>query len=136
MKVIIIMLLIGLLLFMGRNMKNDWYVKPNLQPPNFLFPIIWLFLYFSFVVIYSRIQTNYVFYIIIISLGLQMLWLYLFNQINYQKSKLVLGMIVIVSFLLINATKIDNISFFLSLLYIIWVSFAFYLNLNITVSSN
>ncbi len=121
---------------------GDWYQsleKSPLTPPNIVFPIVWNVLFVLMGITAWRVWekrsvgTNIALTLFIIQLALNMLWSYLFFGLERPDFAL---MEIIVLWATIIATtiaffKIDKTAGILLLPYIVWVSFAIYLNYSI-----
>jgi tryptophan-rich sensory protein len=143
-------LLVQLTGFFGSLFNNSksfiWYfglTKPELTPPNWLFPIVWIILYFligiSLFMIW-RLNENITFkrnilIIFSIHLLLNILWSFIFfglNQILFS----VIIIIILWFVIFINIMQISKVSAIASALlipYLLWVSFAIYLNISIYI---
>jgi benzodiazapine receptor len=132
-ELVTLIALVAVSLFVGRNMDNTWYIKSPLQPPGFVFPIIWSFLYVSLIVIYWITRDKLVFNLLVLSFILQILWLLTFNPQSYQASKWILLSIAVVALLLLlQVRSLNNTAFVLSSFYLLWTMFALYLNTTIS----
>lgn len=112
-------------------------VKPPLSPPGPVFPIVWTLLYVlmgvSSLLIYSsknadKINALYLFYI---QLAVNIIWPFIFFGLN---EYLVAFLWIILLWLLVFDTlatfaDINKTSSYLMIPYILWISFAAYLNL-------
>ena len=121
--------------------KEPWYstlVKPSFNPPDYIFPSIWVFLYVSmafgiWLIWINSKKTEKVIYIYFIHLLVNASWSVVFFALH----QIFLALLVIVAILLlvIWLTKlyypINKLSAALMVPYIIWLGFAFVLNLNI-----
>ena len=121
--------------------KEPWYsglVKPSFNPPDYIFPSIWIFLYLSMafavwlVWIHPK-KTEKVIYIYFVHLLFNASWSIVFFALH--QVFLALVVVVIILILVLWLTKlyypISKISSFLMVPYIFWLVFAFILNLNI-----
>jgi tryptophan-rich sensory protein len=121
--------------------KEPWYstlIKPEFNPPDYIFPSIWLFLYISMAFAVWLIwidpkKTEKVIYIYFIHLLFNASWSLVFFALH--QIFLALVVILIILLLVLWLTKlyysINKFSSFLMLPYIAWLVFAFVLNLNI-----
>ncbi len=125
------------------NMKFfDQISKPPLAPPGWLFPVAWSILYIlmgiaSYMVVISnnpyRIRTALTVY------GLQLLFNFIWSPVFFN-AKLYLGAFAILLLLLILIIfntilfyRINKLSGYLLIPYIVWVTFAAYLNYGIYI---
>ncbi|MEM7400654.1 MAG: TspO/MBR family protein [Pseudomonadota bacterium] len=118
---------------------GEWYAemeKPALTPPNIIFPIVWnvLFILMGFAAWRVWCKRNQgvllALGLFFIQLGLNILWSYLFFGIH--RPELALIEIIFLWFAILITSlvfyKIDHLAGFLLLPYLVWVSFASYLN--------
>jgi tryptophan-rich sensory protein len=123
----------------------DWYptlVKPNFNPPNWVFAPVWSMLYIMMGVaaglVWDRIEyekeiVKKALVIFAVQLALNALWLYLFFGLH---NPMLAGLEIIVLWLMIYETylqffKINKIAGYLFIPYLAWVSFAAVLNASI-----
>ena len=118
---------------------NGWYVaasKPLLTPPNYVFPIVWGFLYILQAWAFYRIlyynKGGDAASLMIIQLSLQVMWCLTFFALESAIMGLVvLIMLLITAFILIKMLKNrDILSARLLYPYFVWLLFAGYLNLS------
>lgn len=141
-------LLIGLLSsFLTKDMMAQYGTmsKPPLSPPAIVFPIAWTILYvlmgISAAMIYTKGgASNYRsigLTLHIVQLILNFFWsLIFFNMKQYTVSFIWLVILWLVVFsMMLNYKKISNTAFFLNIPYIVWLTFAGYLNLAVAVMS-
>lgn len=120
---------------------NDQYIKlkrPIFSPPGYIFPIVWTILYFLMALAFYRIWMNgkqganikkcVILYFI--QLFLNFLWSIIFFRFNLYGLAFV-ELLILLAFILLTTFefyKIDKISAYLMIPYIVWVSFAGILN--------
>lgn len=115
--------------------------KPPLSPPAWLFPIAWTILYIM-MGIASFLIFNKVTYdparvvgltLYILQLGANFIWSFIFfNEAMYLAAFLVLLLLwVLVFCMMIQFRKVSMLAFVLIIPYIIWLTFAGYLNIGI-----
>jgi benzodiazapine receptor len=124
---------------------NNWYKNLNrskLSPPSWVFGIVWPILYLLMTVSFLIVQRNkkcfpfcspLVFFII--QLGFNLIWTTLFFKMKLPLLALVDLMLTII-FTFITYYQFNTISKFGSYLllpYMMWICFAFYLNLHIVI---
>jgi len=129
-------------LFTSNNVNSKWYesVKPSITPPNYVFPIAWTILFFLialslyFALINSKTKDNNQRKIIVFVFGinfiLNILWTFFyFNMHNPLLAfyNIILLIISILSLIFV-CWKINKISAYLLLPYLLWVCFASVLN--------
>jgi tryptophan-rich sensory protein len=126
------------------SMFND-INKPPLAPPSILFPIAWTILYIlmgissyliyenhdSFKVVYRDKALLYY----ILQLIFNFFWSIIFFNLKlyYLAFIWLLVLLIFIILLIINAKKVNTISFYLLIPYLIWVIFAGYLNIGIAL---
>ncbi len=118
---------------------GDWYesVKPSITPPGYVFPIVWTILFilisisFYFVLISKKGKLrNRAIIFFIINIILNGLWSYLFFELHnpvFAFFELVLLWVSIL-FMIYFSFKLNKISSYLLVPYLLWVSFAGILN--------
>ena len=133
-------------IFTSQNTGTDWYdsIKPDVTPPSYVFPIVWnilffliaLSLYFSWVNSKKIQQKKIISLVFGINFFLNILWSYLFFTL--QNPTLAFYEIFILWFSILSMIfvtwKINKLSSVLLWPYLIWVSFASYLNYLIVFS--
>lgn len=118
--------------------------KSPLTPPNYLFGIVWPILYLLMAIsLFIILKINkYSFnsipiVIFIIHLFFNFIWTYLFQ--NYKNKMIALADLLIVIlltiYIIIEFYKINKLASYLLIPYIIWLCFAFYLNLFIVINN-
>ncbi len=122
-----------------------WYAnlqKPIFSPPNWVFGPVWTVLYllmgYSFYLIWqekkSKAKTSAV-YFYLLQLGLNLIWSYLFFSLRLPPIALVeiiiLWLAIFITFL--RFIKLNQTAGLLFIPYLLWVSFATYLNYQIVV---
>ncbi len=116
--------------------------KPTLAPPSILFPVVWTILYalmgVSSVMIYStegipKLQKKNTLYTYFIQLAVNFFWsIIFFNFEAFLLSFLVILVLwLLVLLMIIKFSEINRLSGLLQIPYLIWVTFAAYLNLMI-----
>lgn len=128
-------------------MNNKWYLnikKSKLTPPSFVFGIVWPILYFLLGLSFFLVWKNdkcfpfcipLIFFLI--QLFFNLIWTYLF----FVKKKFLLALIdifIMIIFTIITIKmfyKIDKVSSYLLIPYLVWISFAFYLTFYIYMNN-
>ena len=124
---------------------NLWYKnldKSHLNPPDYIFPIVWTILYIMIIISgYNYIKNNptdtFGISIFFIHLFFDIIWSYLFFTLKNPNIAFV-DLILLWSTLLLTINhfyKKDKFSAYMLIPYFIWVSFAGYLNLHIVVNN-
>ena len=121
--------------------KEPWYstlIKPSFNPPDYIFPTIWVILYISMALAVWLIWINpkkeeKIIYVYFIHLLVNASWSVVFFALH--QIFLALLVIVVIILLVIWLIKkyylINKFSAALMVTYLIWLGFAFALNLNI-----
>lgn len=149
-RLLISILLVQLIGFFGSLFNNSksfiWYfglTKPELTPASWIFPIIWIILYLligiSLYMIW-RLNENITFkrnilIIFSIHLLLNILWSFIFFGLNEILFSVII-ILILWFFIFINIMQISKVSAIASALlipYLLWVSFAIYLNISIYI---
>jgi translocator protein len=126
-------------LFTGPNTSTEWYqqIKPTITPPNFVFPIAWtilfvliaLSLYLAWINA-KKEQKNQIVIFYGINLVLNILWSVIFFGMG--NPTLAFAEIILlwasIFFMIFAARKINKISAWFLVPYLLWVTFAFLLN--------
>ena len=143
---IILFLFIGSIggLFVSSSI-NNWYAflnKPFFNPPSFVFAPVWTILYILLAVFYWRLgkiitSENMVVIknirnIFILQLVLNFMWTPVFFGLKSILGGLI--MLILLDLLVFYITwmcfKVDKICFYISLIYLLWLLFATYLNIS------
>jgi translocator protein len=126
--------------FTSKNTNTEWYqsIKPSITPPNWIFPVIWnfLFLLISFSLYFAwkdsknKIQKKKIILIFGINFILNILWSALFFGLKLTLIaffEIIFFWISILAMILITK-EFSKKSSFLLIPYLLWVSFAGVLN--------
>lgn len=147
-RLFIISLLIPLLVggisgFITRNSMDTFSMlnKPQLSPPGWVFPIVWTVLYIlmgiaSYIILVSHASTESkktAWQVYLFQLGVNFFWsLIFFNLEQYLFAfiwLIFLWILILITIILFN--NISKTAAYLLLPYLLWVTFAGYLNLSI-----
>ena len=126
----------GLLTTLGME-KYSAVEKPALTPPEIVFPIVWTILYALMAVGAARVwlteeseEKDKGLKLYVVQLGMNFLWSILF--FNFQAYSFsffwLLGLLLVIVLMTLTFYKSDRIAAYLQIPYILWVSFAGYLN--------
>jgi len=117
--------------FTKKTVDTDWYdcIKSKYTPPKYIFPIVWTTLYIFLIICFKKILDNknkLIISIFIINLLLNISWTYLyFYKKDINNSFINIILLLITSIYIYNKTPyIQNLYIY----YIIWLSFAGFLN--------
>jgi len=139
MSSLIILILITLIIsFLIMDKIDDWYLNLNkspLTPPGYIFSIVWIILYIlmsiSVWIIWEKEkEITFPIQLYIIQLFLNFAWSPIFFKYHLiNESLFLLLLITVLVFIIINLFySINKIAGLLLIPYLIWLSFAFYLN--------
>ena len=118
---------------------DSWYLlldKSELNPPSYVFGIVWPILYILMIV--SAFLTHKkVFSIFIIQLFFNAAWSWLFFRFQMPLIALLdIYLLIAINIYLLNLMYKENkLAFFLFIPYVVWISFASYLNLFIVINN-
>lgn len=130
-------LLAGLLTSDATKIYANTIIKPPLAPPAILFPIVWTVLYALMGIGAARVATspnrkpdNFVLNIFIVQLIVNFFWsLIFFNAQAFGFAAIWLVLLwVLVVIMIFAFWKVDRLAAWLQIPYLIWLTFAAYLN--------
>ena len=118
---------------------DSWYLllnKSKLNPPGYVFGIVWPILYILMMVS-AILAHKKIFSIFIIQLFFNAAWSWLFFRFQMPLEALldIYLLIALNIYILILMYKENKIAFFLYIPYVVWISFASYLNLFIVINN-
>lgn len=127
-------------LFTSPNVSSDWYesIKPEITPPNYIFPIVWNILFFLIALsLYTSLSASkkkedkkIIFVLFGINLLLNIFWSVLF--FGLQNPFLAFFELIIfwisILLLILFTYRINKFSSYILIPYLVWVSFAGILN--------
>ena len=114
-------------------------IQPPLAPPGWLFPVIWTILYtlmgISFYLIletdnYDKDTSYIVYFVQLFVNGLWSIFFFVFKWRLFSSFWLIL-LIILIIIMIIKFYKINKLAGLLQIPYLLWCSFALYLNLGI-----
>ena len=116
-----------------------WYLsleKSKLNPPSYVFGIVWPILYI-FMMLSSYLTYKKVFSIFIIQLFFNAIWSWLFFRFQMPLVALLdIYLLIAINIFICNLMYKENkLAFFLFIPYVMWISFASYLNLFIVINN-
>lgn len=136
---IVFTVLVGMLsAFLSGNIKDslDSLNKPTLMPPNYLFPIVWTILYIlmgiSAAIVYDLKGSLFIYYL---QLFFNFAWSIIFFRYNLFLFSFI-WLVILIVLVIIMAYRFYKINKFASILqipYLLWITFAGYLNLMIYI---
>ena len=118
---------------------DSWYLllnKSELNPPSYVFGIVWPILYILMMV--SAFLTHKkIFSIFIIQLFFNAAWSWLFFRFQMPLIALLdIYLLIAINIYILNLMYKENkLAFFLFIPYVVWISFASYLNLFIVINN-
>lgn len=127
-------------MFTSQGVDSEWYeqIKPNITPPDYVFPIVWnilffliaLSLYFAYTSAKSKKLRNKIMLVFGINFLLNILWsLFYFTLKNPAAAFIGLILLWLSILAMIYTThRINKLSTYLLVPYLLWVSFAGILN--------
>ena len=118
---------------------DSWYLllnKSKLNPPSYVFGIVWPILY-VFIMVSAFLAYRRIFSIFIIQLFFNAAWSWLFFRFQMPLIALLdIYLLIAINIYILNLTYKENkLAFFLFIPYVIWISFASYLNLFIVINN-
>jgi benzodiazapine receptor len=126
-------------IFTSPSVNSEWFEqnRPSLTPPNYVFPIVWNILYLLIAISFTmawisskKKQKKGLATIFGINLIANTLWSFLFFKLQNPIFAFLDIIIILITIILMITTtyKINKLSSYLLIPYLIWVSFASYLN--------
>ena len=118
---------------------DSWYLllnKSKLNPPGYVFGIVWPILYILMMVS-AFLAYRRIFLIFIIQLFFNAAWSWLFFRFQMPLIALLdIYLLIAINIYILNLMNKENkLAFFLFIPYVIWISFASYLNLFIVINN-
>ena len=118
---------------------DSWYLsldKSRLNPPSYVFGIVWPILYILMMVS-AFLAHKKIFSIFIIQLIFNAAWSWLFFRFQMPLIALLdIYLLIAINIYILNLMYKENkLAFFLFIPYVIWISFASYLNLFIVINN-
>jgi len=118
---------------------DSWYLllnKSELNPPSYVFGIVWPILYILMMVS-AYLAHKKVFSIFIVQLFFNAAWSWLFFRFQMPLIALLdIYLLIAINIYILNLMYKENkLAFFLFIPYVVWISFASYLNLFIVINN-
>lgn len=117
--------------------------KPPLSPPGWLFPVVWTILYIlmgiaSYLIVTSsadKKEINRAIKFYVLQLFFNFLWTYLFFNLQLYTISFIwlLALWILIFITIVSFYRISKTAAYLLIPYLLWVSYAGYLNLGIAV---
>ena len=125
------------------NFKEPWYsqlIKSNFNPPDWLFAPVWTLLYFMMTLaiwLYwhsnkRNINTVYIYFIQILFNTTWSIIFFVFHNIFLAFINLII-LICLIIILILKFKSVNNLSAYLMIPYLLWSSYALFLNLSILI---
>ena len=118
---------------------DSWYLllnKSELNPPSYVFGIVWPILYI-FIMISACLAHKKIFSLFIVQLFFNATWSWLFFRFQMPLIALLdIYLLISLNIYILNLMYKENkLAFFLFIPYVVWISFASYLNLFIVINN-
>ena len=128
----------------GNMMLYDQIVKPPLAPPPILFPVVWTILYILMGISSARVylkkesmpqEVSSALTVYALQLGFNFFWSLIFFNLRafFFAFWWILILWVLIIIMILKFRKIDGIAAAINIPYLLWVTFATYLNLAIYI---
>ena len=118
---------------------DSWYLslnKSELNPPSYVFGIVWPVLYI-FIMVSAFLAHKKIFSLFIVQLFFNAIWSWLFFRFQMPLVALLdIYLLIVINIYILKLMYKDNkLAFFLFVPYVLWISFASYLNLFIVINN-
>ena len=118
---------------------DSWYLslnKSELNPPSYVFGIVWPILYL-FMMVSAFLAHKKIFSLFIVQLFFNAIWSWLFFRFQMPLVALLdIYLLIVINIYILNLMYKENkLAFFLFVPYVLWISFASYLNLFIVINN-
>ena len=131
----------GLAAFLTKDAMQiyKYIITPPLAPPAIIFPIVWSILYvlmaISATIIYEKSSKTFPLVVYGVSLFFNFIWpLFFFNGRMFSASLIVLIILwLLVAYMIYEYYKISKLAAYLQIPYLLWLTFAAYLNWSIYI---
>ena len=127
--------------FITINFKEPWYsqlVKSNYNPPDWVFAPVWTTLYFMMTLAiwffwHSKDRDTNTIYIYFIHIVFNTTWSVVFFGLHEILLSLIILLILIflINILIIRFKRVNLLSYYLMIPYLLWTCYALFLNLNL-----
>ena len=118
---------------------DSWYLslnKSELNPPTYVFGIVWPILYI-FMMVSAFLAHKKIFSLFTVQLFFNAIWSWLFFRFQMPLVALLdIYLLIVINIYILNLMYKENkLAFFLFVPYVLWISFASYLNLFIVINN-
>ena len=118
---------------------DAWYLslnKSELNPPSYVFGLVWPILYI-FMMVSAFLAHKKIFSLFIVQLFFNAIWSWLFFRFQMPLVALLdIYLLIVINIYILNLMyKESKLAFFLFVPYVLWISFASYLNLFIVINN-
>ena len=118
---------------------DSWYLslnKSELNPPSYVFGLVWPILYI-FMMVSAFLAHKKIFSLFIVQLFFNAIWSWLFFRFQMPLVALLdIYLLILINIYILNLMyKESKLAFFLFVPYVLWISFASYLNLFIVINN-
>ena len=118
---------------------DSWYLslnKSELNPPTYVFGIVWPILYI-FMLVSAFLAHKKIFSLFFVQLFFNAIWSWLFFRFQMPLVALLdIYLLIVINIYILNLMYKENkLAFFLFVPYVLWISFASYLNLFIVINN-
>ena len=118
---------------------DSWYLslnKSELNPPSYVFGLVWPILYI-FMMVSAFLAHKKIFSLFIFQLFFNAIWSWLFFRFQMPLVALLdIYLLIVINIYILNLMyKESKLAFFLFVPYVLWISFASYLNLFIVINN-
>ena len=118
---------------------DSWYLslnKSELNPPSYVFGIVWPILYI-FMMVSAFLAHKKIFSLFFVQLFFNAIWSWLFFRFQMPLVALLdIYLLIVINIYILNLMYKENkLAFFLFVPYVLWISFASYLNLFIVINN-
>ena len=118
---------------------DSWYLslnKSELNPPSYVFGIVWPILYI-FMMVSAFLAHKKIFSLFVVQLFFNAIWSWLFFRFQMPLVALLdIYLLIVINIYILNLMyKESKLAFFLFVPYVLWISFASYLNLFIVINN-
>ena len=118
---------------------DSWYLslnKSELNPPSYVFGLVWPILYI-FMLVSAFLAHKKIFSLFFVQLFFNAIWSWLFFRFQMPLVALLdIYLLIVINIYILNLMyKESKLAFFLFVPYVLWISFASYLNLFIVINN-